>query len=105
MEANHNKNACEVCGSGYGRCGTCGHACGFGGGHILRWILGIIIISWVFSIGMKVGELKSELGGSSGYGYRNMMYRGQADWVGAGGPMMFTQTIPATVTTGAVKAK
>ncbi len=67
MNENNNRNTCEVCGSCAGRCGACGNACGFGGYGIVRWILGIIIITWVFSIGMKIGELKGMLE-SAGYG-------------------------------------
>jgi hypothetical protein len=68
----HNER-CEVCGSGYGRCGMCGNVCGVGGYGIIRWILGILIIAWVFSIGMKMGELKGYLE-SSGYGYGHKQY-------------------------------
>ena len=80
MEGNNNNqnrnNVCEVCGSGNGRCNNCGHMCGFGSRHILRWVLGILIISWVFCIGMKIGELKSELMGGGYYsGYGNHMIR------------------------------
>ncbi len=65
------KNMCEVCGSGDGRCGQCGNMCGYGGNHLLRWLLGIIIITWVFSIGMKFGEVKAYMGQG---GYGNHMY-------------------------------
>lgn len=115
-ENNHNK-VCDVCGSGDGRCGMCGNMCGFSGRHILRWILGIIIITWVFCIGMKMGELKAYLEQSgSGYGHRYMMYRnspvpmpmmGGATWGSAGGDeVYFSQVVPASVTvsSGAVKA-
>jgi hypothetical protein len=68
----HNEK-CEVCGSGYGRCGMCGNVCGVGGYGLVRWVLGILIIVWIFSIGMKIGELKGELR-SSGYGYGHKQY-------------------------------
>lgn len=96
MEGNNNNNMCDVCGSGYGRCGKCGNMCGFRGNHLLRWFLGIIIITWVFSIGMRFGELKAELGGDSyGYGYRSqrmmpMMY----GWQGGSGNVLYTQGTP-----------
>ncbi len=77
MSENKNMNACQVCGAGAdGYCGSCGMRSNYFGNHILRWILGIIIISWVFSIGMKMGELKAALEASSPYGFQNhMMYR------------------------------
>lgn len=94
MEGN-NQNRCDVCGSGYGHCGKCGNMCGFGGRHLLRWFLGILIITWVFSIGMKFGELKAGIEGYSyGYGHRAMpmMYGAQ------GGNMMFSNSIPSSET-------
>lgn len=48
----------------------CGWKCFYGHGHkyfLVRWILGIIILAIVFSIGMMAGELKGYL--RSGYGY------------------------------------
>jgi len=95
MQENNNQNACDVCGSNNGRCGRCGNMCGFGRNHILRWILGIIIITWIFSIGMKLGELKAELRGSSSYGHKSMMYGTQGAW--SDGKVMFTQAMPANV--------
>lgn len=85
---------CDVCGSGNGRCGKCGNMCGFGGRHLIRWILGIIIITWVFSIGMKFGELKASLD-QYGYGYDHrvmpMMYSAGAQaWPAGDGNVTFT---------------
>lgn len=70
------KNMCDVCGSGDGRCGQCGNMCGYRGNNLLRWLLGIIIITWIFSIGMKFGEMKAyyEQAGY-GYGMGGHMYR------------------------------
>ncbi len=105
MEGN-NQNRCDVCGSGYGHCGKCGNMCGFGGRHMLRWILGIIIITWIFCIGMKVGELKASLDQSYfGYGHSRvmpMMYGAQgATWSGDQGNVMFTtSSAPASMMTG-----
>ncbi|MEK6884167.1 MAG: hypothetical protein AABY22_31345, partial [Nanoarchaeota archaeon] len=75
-EMTENKNICEVCGSGDGRCGQCGNMCGWRGNSILRWILGIIIVTWIFALGMKMGEMKAFLE-QAGYGRsaQNMMYR------------------------------
>lgn len=55
-----------MCG-GMNGCG--GHHMGF---HILRWVLGIIIILMVFSFGVQIGEFKSAFEGGQ-YGSRGMM--------------------------------
>lgn len=104
MEGNNNQS-CQVCGSGNGRCGRCGNMCGFNGHHILRWVLGILIITWVFCIGMRIGEFKSSIEYGSGYGYSQrhmppMMY-GSA-W-GGNSDVIFTQAIPASI--GTVQTK
>ena len=94
------KNYCEVCGSGMdGRCGRCGHYCGFRGGHILRWVLGIIIIVWIFSIGVKFGELKAYLEGGE-YGYPHMRYNVMPMMYGNGG--YFESSAPAGASGGTV---
>ncbi|MEQ1500217.1 MAG: hypothetical protein ABL917_02470 [Parcubacteria group bacterium] len=103
--SDNNQNNCQVCGSGNGRCGSCGNMCGFGSKHILRWILGIIIITWVFSIGMRFGELKAELQGSSyGNSYRHsrvmpMMGGASLDQ----NTVFFSESVPATQVGGGVK--
>ena len=47
--------------------GMCGGMCGCSHAHmafrVLRLVLGIIVILMVFSLGMKIGEFKSEFGG------------------------------------------
>lgn len=107
-------NMCEVCGSGAGKCGRCGNMCGFGGNHILRWVLGILIIVWVFSIGMKFGEIKAYLD-QAGYGRGNHMYYrampmmgGGAGWQTGTNEVYFTQAVPTapavTVSSGTIKA-
>ena len=103
---NHHHDMCQVCGSGYGRCGRCGNMCGFGGHHILRWIIGILIITWVFCIGAKFGEFKSALRNSGVYGYRDtriMPMMGSAGWNDANDTVYFTQGVPAGATTGTVQ--
>ena len=63
MEDVRKQQACQVCGAdGAGSsCGGCGmNRCAFGH-HVVKWVLGILIISWVFSIGMKFGEVKAFL--------------------------------------------
>ncbi len=62
--------------------GWCKKMCCHGGKHILlRWILGILILIAVFSLGVKVGEFKSAVYGYGG-GFGWNMHRG-------GYPMMF----------------
>jgi hypothetical protein len=96
---------CGVCGSGpNGKCGVCGMGRGYFGHSILRWILGIIIISWIFCIGMKIGEWKTEVefGSSSYHVYRYgampMMYGAQG---GQSGNVFFSsaEAVPATTVT------
>ena len=60
----------------------CKKWCGMGKGcPIFRWILGVIILIAVFSLGIKVGEFKSSIYGyGGGFGWR--MHRGVY-------PMMF----------------
>lgn len=88
-------NVCEVCGSGNGYCRECGHMCGWRGNNLLRWLLGILIITWIFAIGMKFGEMKAYLQ-QAGYGrhnqnvmFKSMPLGGGATWT-AGAPANFT---------------
>lgn len=90
-----NKNVCEVCGSSNGYCNECGHMCGWRGNNILRWILGILIITWVFCIGMKFGQLTVFLD-QAGYGRGNHMF-----FKASSMPMMspsWTEGAPASFT-------
>lgn len=72
--------------------------------HAVRWILGIVIIAIVFAMGLMIGELKGELGRSSGY----RMMRTQSYYGGGYAvPMMQngmgrTQVAPATQAAPAV---
>ena len=101
MDENKRDN-CDVCGAGpAGRCGSCGMYRNYFGHKVLRWVLGIIIISWIFSIGVKFGELKVMIEQNSPYGHNFMMrvsppilYSGQAI-EGNAGNMMYSQTVPA----------
>lgn len=99
------KNMCNVCGSGNGYCGECGNMCGYRGNNLLRWLLGIIIITWIFSMGVRFGEMKAYLE-QAGYD------RGHVKMYSAS-PMMgmsvmkdaaFTVSSTATPSAGAVKA-
>ncbi len=104
MEGNNNHNYCNTCGSGNGRCGSCGNMCGFGRHNLLRWFLGILIIIWIFSIGVKFGEIKAYLD-SSGYGnhmyYRSMPMMGGASFSAVGGA---EDVVFSTATTKAMPA-
>lgn len=98
MSENKN-NVCDTCGSGYGKCGQCGNMCGFGGGYIVRWILGILIIVWIFSIGMRFGELKANLEESGyGRGYKNKMMPMMGGW-SDGDRVYFSGAVPTTSAT------
>lgn len=85
-------------------CGSCGNCSQFHGGHhmkfhLLRWILGIIIIFMIFSFGVKIGEFKSAFEGGDGYrGGRMMRYGGYQPnmMYGAYGQLDAT---PVTITT------
>lgn len=69
-----------------GECQHCGGNCHWCGGkhRIIRWVLGILILLFIFLVGVKFGELKSYMyGGGLGmgdYGYypihRSMMLNG-----------------------------
>lgn len=74
-----NKNMCEVCNNHSGKC--CGRF------HqqycILRWVLIIVVVLMIFSLGMKVGEIKGMFESQYGslhrnvrYGFGPMMYQG-----------------------------
>ncbi len=103
----------NVCGQGHCGCGN-GMGCGCHGGRhmkycLLRWVLGILIITFVFWMGMKIGEFKGEFEGGYGmHGQRgmmiqyggapDMMYRTGAGVSGATG-VTVTPAVPAQPTT------
>ncbi len=68
-----------------GMCGCTGHHMGF---HVLRWVLGIVVILMVFGFGVQIGEFKAAFEG--GYGYHHEMMRYQQP------VMMYGQTVPVT---------
>lgn len=68
-----NKNTCQVCGNGE-YCGACGTKSNYMLNNVLRWILAIVVISWVFCAGMMFGELKARVDFSSPYGSGNHMF-------------------------------
>ncbi len=86
MENKEGKMECPECKGGM--CSECGHMHGMscnhcwrhGGYKFIRWIIGLIILAFVFGAGVKLGELKSMFYGSDGKyslpgGYM-MMWRG-----------------------------
>jgi hypothetical protein len=84
MDEQTPKNSRRKMAAGCGACcgGVCANQCGgwycpshF---HVARWLLGLLIIVFIFWAGMKFGELKSEIvflnGRTPGlYGARNLM--------------------------------
>ncbi len=93
-------NVCNSCGA----CGMCGNnmgCCGWHGRHmrhsVLRWILGLIILGIVFSVGMKIGEFKGQI--EAGW-YGGMMSRGVMEYGGSPNMMYRLQVNSAPATTG-----
>ena len=70
-------------------------------GHrrMLHWLLKIIVLSIIFSLGVKFGELKGmlEARGYSGHYYGTMMYGNDGNGY-YGGPMMGIRAQDGTVT-------
>jgi hypothetical protein len=86
---NHGQGCkCGVCNGGYY---TNGHRMGF---TLLRWLLGIIVILMVFSLGMSIGEFKGEIMGGGMYG-RDMMYQ-RAYAVPMMGTTVVSPAVPVT---------
>lgn len=107
MQENNNGGMCQVCGAGVnGRCGACGMSNRYFGHHVLRWVLGILIISWVFSIGMKIGELQAMVEMNSPYGYgSHMFYRAAPAAMGwSTGSMIAPEEGNVTFTTSSAPA-
>lgn len=77
------EDGCKWCDDCHMMCnkmhGMGGH--GMGRHFVLRWILGILILAFVFGAGIKLGELEERIAGvgygmmNGGYNY-NMMQRG-----------------------------
>lgn len=87
------KTTCS-CGMG------CNCSCHCHSGHrLLRWVLGLFILFFVFAVGVKIGEFIMQiryLVGSNSYGdgYHMMMHN--QGYMGAGAPT--TTTLPAGTT-------
>jgi len=77
-----------------GMCGCAGHHMGF---HILRWVLGIVVLLMAFGFGVQIGEFKAAFE-SGNYGHREMMRYGYAQPVGVYGGQgtVSVQAVPAT---------
>ena len=91
--ANNTCNGCRSCGTGC----DCGRLHGYGGHPILRVLLALVILLFVFIGGIKLGELKAELG-MAYYGHQDMMM-GHYDGYGGMGMMqqrMVPVVMPAT---------
>ncbi len=85
------------CGSQQGGCGCGGHGgCGGGWGHksLLRVLLALLVLGFVFCAGVKVGMLKAYFGGfHRGYPAMPFMMEGNAGY-----GMMQTWTKEVTTT-------
>jgi hypothetical protein len=98
-DTNGHPEGCRCMMCRHGMCGTMGSMCGgmkcCGGGHrfivfrIIRIFISIVILAIVFSLGVKIGELKAVLNG--GYGYSMMGGYGNHSWKGGYGPGMMYQ--------------
>ncbi len=56
------------CGGCQCNCGCkCGHQNYYGSAPITRWILGLIVVVMIFSLGLQVGEMKGWIEHSSDY--------------------------------------
>jgi len=68
---NHDHNHGNTDGMCNGGC--CGCGCGWKGRRgwfmALRWFLAVIVLLGVFSLGMRIGELKGQLEAGGGFGY------------------------------------
>lgn len=86
-------NGCKNCGAGC----NCGRMHGYCGHPLLRILLALVILTFVFVAGIKLGELKAELG--MGYEHHYMMESGYGDMrrMGEGQPLM-PVVVPVTAT-------
>jgi hypothetical protein len=83
----HKHNYCKDC--AHGLCG---------GSHgALRWIIGAIIMLLVFWMGMRIGEIRSEMYGYGNYGRHMRIYPGYAPQMMYYGGSVTTPPAPTTV--------
>ena len=78
-----NGKGAEKCGCGW--CNFCSGNCSWGGGHrVIWWIIKILVVIFIFVVGIKIGEFKAEYhngyrthhGGNMYYMMRGMPYGG-----------------------------
>ncbi len=84
---------------------ACGAGCNCGCGHssvhrVIWWVAGIIILIFVFALGVKAGEFRDELHAAFGnsYYHNHSMMQDQGEY-GGGGAMPMSQSMPAEGTT------
>lgn len=82
---------------------ACGNGCNCGCGwrpgyHVLRWLLGLFILFFVFALGVKLGEFLTEIRGymNASRSYGMMRTQNAGGYYNPGGPM-----IPAGTSTSA----
>lgn len=100
-----------TCAYGDGCQPGCGCACsyGYGGGHrVIWWIVGIVLLAFVFALGVKAGEFRDEVHaafGGSGYGRPMMQYHHyQGGYGGGGGAVPVTNNTTGIVGSGSTGA-
>lgn len=99
-------NGCKNCGMGC----NCGGMHGYHGHPVLRVLLALVVLTFVFAAGIKLGELKAELG--LGYEHHDMMMERGGNYMYSEGGSMMPVVIPggpmipapAAQTTKAAKA-
>lgn len=86
---------CQNCAGGM--CGPSSACCECHSGRhsIFRWVLGLVIILIVFSLGFKLGELNILVGGRSGYGMMQGGYPDSRFFMMSPGGMYWNQSIDA----------
>jgi hypothetical protein len=89
------KTTC-ACGAGC----TCGCGCGCGHGHrLIWWIVGIVILAFVFALGVKAGEFRDELHAAFGGSYYHEHSMMQSDGGYGGGYMPSGETTGGATST------
>lgn len=95
-------NGCRNCGAGC----TCGRMHGYNGHPLLRILLALVILGFVFSAGIRLGELKAELT----MGYEHQMTAHHGDYgmgmmqQGQNTMSLVVPAVPVTPTTTATPA-
>ena len=91
----HEGETCMMCRMHQSMCGGGKHGCGMCGGMnhhgILRIILGIGILAFVFWFGLKLGQFSCEVSHYGDYGYGGGMMQSRHGGYGNGGYGMMSQ--------------